>query len=107
MSYLQHARDTIIFQFSDPYERTQTFLSKVFEPRVIQKATVVALNAPTDSVCLKVLQGIAVEEDLALNDDYLRQVRDQSGKDLRLAITMLQFQSQHKASKRKKLSEAP
>lgn len=58
-----------------------------------RRVLVLNLNPPTEKSIMNVMQRIAVNENIRMPDRDFQEIKDQSNKDLRNAITTLQFKS--------------
>ena len=84
----------IILTLSDPAERSNSFLNKMFfaSNQKHPKFRTMLLNPPTDALIDKVLRQIVREEGVNhLSDTRLVEIRSQAQRDLRNAIMNLQF----------------
>ncbi|CDW87611.1 cell cycle checkpoint protein rad17-like [Stylonychia lemnae] len=101
--FSQNRTPLIIFTLSEQQERSMSFIVKIFGKEIVQqKDKAVAffnLNPPTEKGMDKLLKNIAFSENLnQVNERLISEIRDQSNRDLRNAITTLQFKA---AGKRK------
>lgn len=86
----------VVFTFSDPNERSNSFLNKIFSKRILeeknQSVHVVNINPPTEAKLQKVLKTIVDNEKVySLGEDVIAQIVHSSNKDLRNAVQTLQF----------------
>ena len=91
------SNNVLIFLFGEPYERSANFLMRTFGDKIFNNADKVchlSLNDATEAQILKVLKTIRLKEGLSasdMSDDQLKFIKDQSNRDLRCAITNMQF----------------
>lgn len=89
-------RPLLVFIFSDPQERTKSWLNKIFSQKVLEhpKTGQLVLNPVTDKNISAVLEEIAAKQaifETHLSKQQLQEIKDTCNKDLRNAIQTLQF----------------
>ena len=93
----------MIFMFSSSNELSKSFLKRVFSQEVLNnpRVSTLTLNRPTNTNIDKVLRTICSREGLGsrdISDNKVVEIRTQSGRDLRNAISTLQFYAAGKVS---------
>lgn len=91
------SNNVLLFLFGEPYERSVNFLTRTFGDKIFSNTDKVhhlSLNDATEAQILKVLKNIRFKEGISgsdMSDDQLKLIKDQSNRDLRCAITNMQF----------------